>query len=405
MPMVGDRGKGVRLAHYFSLSFCLVVTFIILFWWTDSSLSIENEECLECHGRQDIFRMNEEERLKMVVSTPEKEEVWKGKLALYVDYNEFRSSVHQDLKCVDCHAEVREIPHLQRMGMVKCDRCHREVVRQYDESKHAKVSAEICFGCHDPHSSIPFKNLNVEQRQTICIKCHDPRRGHDWLPQRETHIKYLECTMCHAPQAERGLVFYLQRVDRKGTVKRLAYGEVAKLLGMENPNLVTLFDSDGNGVLESREVLSFLNTMQQRSLGDRIELGVMVLVLKPSHNYTDKGTKAKDCSLCHSTRAPFYKKLIMEIPEQGGSIRTLPLDKSILVGIHPIPVTSDFYLLGESKISRRDIADILFLVRKVGYKWLDVIGIVFILGGLGFVGLHGLIRILTLRMRKKRKNK
>jgi hypothetical protein len=93
----------------------------------------------------------------------------------------------------------------------------------------------------------------------------------------------------------------------------------------------------------------------------------------------------------------------MEIPEQGGGIRTLPVDKSILVGIHPIPVTSDFYLLGESKISRRDISDLLFVVRKIGYKWLDVIGIVFILGGLGFVGLHGLVRILTLRMRKKRR--
>jgi hypothetical protein len=43
-------------------------------------------------------------------------------------------------------------------------------------------------------------------------------------------------------------------------------------------------------------------------------------------------------------------------------------------------------------------------VRKVGYKWLDVIGIVFILGGLGFVSLHGLVRILTMGMRKKRRH-
>ena len=95
----------------------------------------------------------------------------------------------------------------------------------------------------------------------------------------------------------------------------------------------------------------------------------------------------------------------MEIPEQGGNIRTLPLDKSILVGIHPIPVTSDFYLLGESKISRRDISDLVFLVRKIGYKWLDVIGIVFILGGFGFVSFHVLVRIVTIGLRKKRKNK
>jgi hypothetical protein len=76
-----------------------------------------------------------------------------------------------------------------------------------------------------------------------------------------------------------------------------------------------------------------------------------------------------------------------------------------LVGIHPIPVTSDFYLLGEDKISRRDISDLLFVVRRIGYRWLDVIGIVFIIGGLGFVGLHGLVRILTMRIRKERRHK
>jgi hypothetical protein len=262
--------------------------------------------------------------------------------------------------------------------------------------------------------------LGVEQRQAICTKCHEPERGHDWLPQKELHFRALECTMCHAPQAEKGIIFYLQRLDKNGEAKRLSYGEVAKLLDMERPDVGKLLDKDKNGFLEDREVLSVLTLLKKKNPEENIELGVKVLVLKPSHNYTDRGTKAKDCSLCHSSQAPFYKKLIMEIPEQGGGIRTLPLDKSILVGIHPIPVTSDFYLLGESKISRRDISDILlgeskisrrdvsdilFLVRKVGYKWLDVIGIVFILGGLGFVSLHVLVRIVTIGLRKKRKNK
>jgi len=155
--------------------------------------------------------------------------------------------------------------------------------------------------------------------------------------------------------------------------------------------------------LEDREVLSFLNVLNEKERRYQIELGVRVLILKPSHNYTDRGTKAKDCSLCHSSRAEFYKKLIMEIPEQGGSIRTLPMDKSILVGVHSIPVTSDFYLLGESKISRRDISDMLFIVRKIGYKWLDVIGILFVLAGLSFVVVHWGIRLLTIGLRRQKR--
>ncbi len=629
--------------------------------WTELSFAIEDETCLECHGSRDILEMSPEERLEVVIPTPAKQAVRKGKLTLYIDYEKFRATVHRDLNCVDCHADIEDIPHQEKLGMVDCAQCHDEIVGQYDKSKHAKVSQrlcfechnphattsfrklsqqermdiclpchdknghrwlpqrelhfkylectachapraekglffhltgegkdgkqvslsyrqlqdftrgyggdvakaidrngnsivevheinrfiaklkergikspqleaevlvlqpyhnytdevrrikdctmchvsgapfysqvmlrlpemngggwrtvtmdkaiigkippipskdnyfatvhgqsgvecidchadltilragegfqvkglkppvcehchgdvlaeykdslhakvseEICFGCHDPHSSEPFRQLTVEQRKAICTKCHDPERGHGWLPQRDLHFKFLECTMCHAPQAEKGIVFFLQRVDTGEKVQRLGYREVANLLDMEQPDLAKLLDKDGNGFLSDREVLSFLNVLKEKNPQQAIELGVRVLVLQPSHNYTDKGTKAKDCSLCHSSQAEFYAKLVMEIPESGGAIRTLPMDKSILAGIHTIPVTSDFYLLGESRISRRDIGDLMFVVRKIGYKWLDVIGILFILAGVGFVSVHGLLRIVTIGLRKKR---
>jgi predicted CXXCH cytochrome family protein len=663
MTLFSDKERGARIARLFRAMRLVLLVFFTIFAWTGVAFPIGNEACLKCHGNRDILKMSRAERLKMVIPSPGKQEVKKGKLTLYVDIERFHATVHRELQCVDCHTDIEALPHSQRTGMVNCAQCHEEIVAQYDKSKHAKVShrlcfechnphsttsfkelaqqerigiclqchakdghqwlpqqklhfqylectvchspeavkglffyltavgkdgkrfnlpypqlkdftrgyngdvakaidhngngvievpeinrfiaklkeqgiqsprleekvlvlqpyhnftnevkqikdctmchvstapfysqvmlrvpektgemrtvkmdkaiigkmppipskasylvtvhgkngvecinchadltvlrageeftvkelktpvcaqchpaetkeynnslhaqvsEKICFSCHDPHSGVPFMELGVEQRQAICTKCHDPQRGHDWLPQKELHFKALECTMCHAPQAEKGIVFYLQRVDKNGKAERLDYGKVAKLLDMERPDVGKLLDRDNNGFLEDREVLSFLKTLGEKSSRDKIELGVKVLVLKPSHNYTDMGTRAKDCTLCHSTQAPFYKKLIMEIPEQGGGIRTLPLDKSILVGIHPIPVTSDFYLLGESKISRRDISDIVFLVRKIGYKWLDVIGIVFILGGLGFVGFHVLVRMITIGLRKKRKNK
>jgi predicted CXXCH cytochrome family protein len=654
------RGGYIRL--FITISVALLVPFSLCAW-TEKAFSFENEECLECHGSPDILEMSGEERLEMVIPAPEKQEVYKGALTLYVDYEKFRSTVHRDLNCIDCHNDIEDIPHSQRLGMVDCSQCHEEIVGQYDKSKHAqvsqslcfechnphattsfrelsqqqrigiclqcheenghrwlpqrklhfqylectvchspeatkglffhltaedkdgkrfslsygqledftrgyngdvvkaidrdgngivevheinrfiaklkeqgvrspaleekvlvlqpyhnytdevkqikdcsmchvstapfysqvmlrlptrsgemitvkmdkaiigkippipskdnyfntvhgkngvecidchadltilregvgfqvkelktpvceqchaevmaeyndslhaKVSDKICFGCHDPHSSVSFKEMNVEQRQAICTQCHNPEWGHDWLPQRNLHFKALECTMCHAPQAKKGIIFFLQRVDKGGSVERLDYGEVADLLKMENPDLPKLLDKDGNGFLSDREVLSFLNVLKEKAPQQAIELGVRVLVLKPSHNYTDKGTKAKDCSLCHSARAEFYSALIMEIPESGGGIRTLPMDKSILAGIHTIPVTSDFYLLGESRISKRDIADLMFVVRKIGYKWLDVIGILFILAGLGFVVVHGGIRLVTIGLRRQGRRK
>ncbi|OGP54995.1 MAG: hypothetical protein A2Y65_11205 [Deltaproteobacteria bacterium RBG_13_52_11] len=662
MTLVAEKKRGRSFARPFFIIFLVLFAPFSLFSWTGVAFPIENKACLECHGTRDILQMSKEERLEMVIPTPGKEEVRKGGIILYVDYEQFRSTVHHELNCIDCHTDIKDLPHPQRLGMVSCAQCHDKIVDQYEKDKHAKVSQrlcfechnphattsfkklsqqervgiclkchekdghrwlpqrelhfqhlectvchspkaekglsfyltaegkdgmrfnlsyqqladfargyggdvvkaidrngngiaevpeinrfiaqlkeqgvpsprleekvlvlqpyhdytdevkeikdcamchvseapfysqvmlrlperrggwravtmdkaiigkippipskdnyfstvhgkngvecvdchadltilrvgegfqakglktpvcanchasvmaeykdslhakvseKICFSCHDPHSSVPFMELGVEQRQAICTKCHDPRRGHFWLPQRELHFKDLECTMCHAPQAEKGIVFYLQRVDEEGKVERLDYGAVAKRLGRERPDLVRLLDSDGNGFLGDREVLSFLQLLKERMPGENVELGVKVLVLKPSHNFTDKGTKAKDCSLCHSSRAKFYSKLIMEIPENGGGIRTLPMDKSILAGIHAIPVTSGFYLLGEDRLAKRDIQDLLFIVRTIGYKWLDVIGILFILGGLGFVGLHAFLRIATIKLRKRRHN-
>lgn len=645
----------------FTIGICLLVL-CTLFLWADESLSIENEACLECHGTRDILEMSREERLELVIPTLKDQEVSKEKRALYVDYEQFRSTVHQDLQCTDCHTGIKNLPHAQPLGMVNCAQCHEEIVAQYEKSKHAtashrlcfechnphattsfrtlsqkermgiclkchkeeghrwlpqrelhfqylectvchapkakkglyfyltaegkdgrrsslsyqqledftrgyggdvvkaidrsgngmvdvseinrfittlqeqgaqsprieekvlvlkpyhnytdevkqikdctmchvsgapfysqvmlrlpereggwraikmekaiigkiptipsrdnylatvhgqhgvecvdchadltilrggegfqvkglktpvcakchagvmveykdslhaKVSEKICFGCHDPHSSVPFRELNIKQRQAICAKCHDPEQGHDWLPQKELHFKTLECTICHAPQADKGIVLYLQRVSEGGKKERLDYGEVAKLLGMEGPDLGTLIDRDGNGFLEDREVLSFLQSLRDRSGRDNIELGVrVVLVLKPSHNYT-KGKEEKDCAICHSSQAKFYSKLMMEIPECGGGKRTIPMDRSILAGIHAMPVMSDFYLLGEGRIGKRDVADLIFIVRKIGYKWLDVIGILFIIGGLGFVGVHAFLRIVTIEVRKRRHN-
>jgi predicted CXXCH cytochrome family protein len=660
MALVVDKKRQGGFSRLFYTILLVLSTPFFFLSWTVVAFSMENKACLECHGSPDILEMSREERLEMVIPTPEKRGVYKGELTLYVDNEKFLSAVHRELSCVDCHNGIEDLPHSQKLGMVDCAQCHDEIVSQYDKSKHAKVSRrlcfechnphattsfrklsqkerleiclqchdkdghrwlpqrelhfqylectvchapraekglfyhliaegkdgkmsklsyrqleyftrgysgdvakaidrngnsivevheinrfiaklkeqgirsprleekvlvlrpyhnytdeveqikdctmchvsgapfysqvmlrlperqrgwstvkmdraiigkipsipskdyyfatvhgqsgvecvdchadltilragegfevkglktpvcehchadvmaeykdslhakvseEICFGCHDPHSSIPFKELSIEQRKAICTKCHDPERGHDWLTQKDLHFKSLECTMCHAPQAEKGIVFYFQRVDKEGKAERLEYGEVAKLLDVKKPDLVKLLDSDRNGFLEDREVLSFLTVLKGKSPREDIDLGVRVLVLKPSHNYTDKGTKAKDCSLCHSSRAEFYSKLIMEIPEIGGAIKTLPMDKSILVGIYPI---SDIYLLGESRISKRDVADLLFIVRKIGYKWLDVLGILFILGGLGFVSLHAFLRIVTIQTRRKKRRK
>jgi predicted CXXCH cytochrome family protein len=338
--------------------------------------------------------------------------------------DQYYETVHGKVgvECIDCHADLTVLKKgrgreftVAELETPVCGNCHDDIMEEYQESLHAQVSNEICFGCHNPHSVVPYRELTVDERVAICTKCHEPTESHDWLPQPEAHFRHLECSICHAPQAETGLVFSLQARTKDGDTRRLTYQEVAKALGPKSPDLAEILDGDGNGLLSDAEVLSFLKTLRSRST-QRIELGLNVVVLRPSHNYTDKGTKAKDCAVCHSSQAGFYSALVLEFPEEGGGSQTMPVEKSILVGMHPVPVTSNFYVLGEGKFSKRDveelrdkiferdIGDLFFVIRKIGYKWLDVIGVLFLLGGLGFVGLHSTIRILTIGLRRKRED-
>jgi len=320
------------------------------------------------------------------------------------------------VECIDCHADLRVLRteegfQVKELGEPVCEKCHEDIMEEYKNSLHYKVSKKICFGCHDPHSAVPFAQLTASERRAICTKCHcHPERAHDWLPQKEIHFKYLECTMCHSPGAEKGIVFYIRGLGKKGEEERLSNREIGELMDVDNPDVMAAIDRNGDGRLEVGECLQFLKLLnflnsKRGKKWKRIDFGVNVLVLRPSHNYTDKGTKAKECAVCHSSRAEFYSKVVLEIPEPGGTISTAKVDREILVGIHPIPVTSDFYLLGESRISKKDIAELVYVVRKIGYKWLDIIGVFFVLGAVAFVVLHGFLRLLTLRLRRHRQSR
>jgi len=315
------------------------------------------------------------------------------------------------VECIDCHADLRVLRvgegfQVKALGEPVCEKCHEDIMEEYKNSLHYKVSKKICYGCHDPHSAVPFSQLTAAERRAICEKCHlDVEKAHDWLPQKEVHFRYLECTMCHSPQAEKGIVFYIRGLDKRGG-QCLSYKDLAELMDVDSPDLLATIDRNGDGMLEVREVLDFLKLLnflneKKGKRWQRIDFGVNVLVLRPSHNYTDKGTGAKKCAVCHSSRAAFYSKVVLELPEKLG-VRMVEVDKEILVGIHPIPVTGDFYLLGESRISKKDIAELFYIVRKIGYKWLDIIGVFFIFGSVAFVALHSFLRILTIRARKRR---
>ena len=147
----------------------VVVLFLFSVFNPYSFAAISNEECLECHSDQEL------------TTTREGEDV-----SLFVDEKILKETVHGELECEDCHGDISEIPHPERLKPVQCQDCHPEVFDVYKTSIHGQDSIKgikdvaTCQDCHgghniysrlDPRSMVYHLNL-----PNTCAQCHaDPK--------------------------------------------------------------------------------------------------------------------------------------------------------------------------------------------------------------------------------------
>jgi predicted CXXCH cytochrome family protein len=353
---------------------------------TPQAQSPSDDECFECHARQDLKSR-------------------KGK-SLFIDPVKFGRSAHagKGISCTSCHDSIsfirkdKALPH--PIGIEpKCSECHEKVNQQYSKSLHAQISKKICYSCHNPHYSVPFHQLTTEDRKMRCLKCHDAYNTHKWLPQRQLHFNYLECASCHDMNAEIGAVFRIVEKDKPSGENILNYGRLAPFADPGKEKLVGTMDQDGNGRLSPEEIGAFLRRLRENGIPEAA-LDVSILVLRPTHNFTDKGEQTRDCSLCHSENARFYSKLVLEVPEKEGASITIPVERQIFLLHGPGGLSEDFYLLGESKIHKKDLRDVIEIVKQIGFKWIDLIGILLVLSSLVAVSLHALVMFTTRKRRE-----
>jgi cytochrome b subunit of formate dehydrogenase len=131
-----------------------------------SGAPLQNSDCLACHGDQSLTA------------------TVNGKnVSLFVGEEGFQKSVHGVLGCVDCHADVKSIPHNPGLTMPQCGSCHGNEVAAYSKSAHGKAAARGnafaagCENCHgevhtmltgtDPGSKVFHANIPA-----TCGKCH-----------------------------------------------------------------------------------------------------------------------------------------------------------------------------------------------------------------------------------------
>jgi cytochrome b subunit of formate dehydrogenase len=127
----------------------------------------ENDDCLMCHGDDELSGMRDG-----------------AEISMYVDGAALGESMHADLECVMCHQDLsgEDLPHADDLLPVDCGLCHSDQAEDHTRSLHGQAAARQdplapscadCHGSHDIQSHLvadsPTALMNIP---LLCGRCH-----------------------------------------------------------------------------------------------------------------------------------------------------------------------------------------------------------------------------------------
>ena len=341
------------------------------------AFAIDNNECMECHSDSTIIR-NESEGMRE---------------DLFIDYNRFKYSVHNvnGIICVDCHSDIEElnwdneVPHPTSLDMVDCDGCHEEEGKAYLNSVHKKASGKgitiPCYACHGYHFVTHLEADSVFERENkFCLKCHNPDNFHDWLPQKETHFAFVECTVCHAPDSPRYISLRFYDLVSK---QFLGAKELLAAMDTDYDAFMGKVDKDNDGIISLTELEDMVFLLRQKNFRGTFH-GELVMEMLPTVHHINRGGANRECEQCHNPQSPFFEEVYITLNRDDGSGQRQRVERRVLESYY----VNHFYAIGGTRV-----------------RYLDKIGLVLIVGGLSVVMSHLLVRVATLPARRKRKEK
>ena len=112
-----------------------------------------NEDCLGCHADKGLAK-----------------EVKGKKVSLYADETVLKASAHGPLACTDCHADIKEVPHPEKLAPVSCLNCHPDAADTVAKSVHGRKDGPQldCQSCHGAHGVRRAAQLGTAP----CETCH-----------------------------------------------------------------------------------------------------------------------------------------------------------------------------------------------------------------------------------------
>ncbi len=310
---------------------------------------------------------------------------------LFLDNDKFHLSVHHlnEISCVDCHSDIEElnydneIPHKAHLEPVNCTACHEAEGEAFSQSVHMEIRGKgitmQCYACHGYHYVKRLASASVAERENLfCLKCHNADNYHDWLPQKQAHFAFVECTVCHAPTVPSHI--HLNFYDLV-TNKFFNGNQIIEALGIGFDEFLPLIDTNKDNIINTNEFEDLLLILRQKNIYTEVH-AELVVELEPILHNVIKGGSTNECEKCHSADSPLFDAVAIVLTLEDGSAEHYEVEKDVLNSFS----MSSFSALGGTRV-----------------KFLDKIGLLVILGGICGAGGHLFIRLVTAPLRRRNK--
>lgn len=355
---------------------CGITVCCLTLFLASGARAIDNGECLECHGDASLTR---------TVSQGVND-------SLFVDQKAFQYSVHNinGIGCVDCHADIGEldmeqdVPHGLALAPVECGGCHEAEAADYRRGVHQQASSKgmtiQCYACHGYHNVVSGENLPVLERENrSCLKCHEPVRYHNWLPQKETHFSFVQCTVCHAPDAPHHIHLRFYDLAKKEFLRPEA---IFAALGTDSQGFLPMFNSDGIvDELNRDEFENMVFVLSRRGIHVAFHAELLSEQDPVVHQVT-RVSAQRACEDCHAPGSQFFASVSIFFVDQDGEGHQIKVDRKVLESYS----VNNFYLPGGSRLRQLDLAGIAVVLAA----------------GVG-VMLHLLARVVTAPLRRRQR--
>ena len=292
------------------------------------SADVSDQQCLDCHGVKGFSAIDEIDGVR-------------SKRAIDVNHAAMKQSLHGKLECVECHVDIKELPHKkEKLQVVNCVACHekmdpvliRKKIKSVGRGANARTEApEVVLQTKNYAASIhgdPEKDNNAN-----CNTCHtahyvfkstDPRalNYRENSPQMcgECHQKALD----HYQKSVHGAALKTPWKGESATcVDCHSAHEISEAKGLDAHRVVT----KNCGDCHEKEVASYMSTTH----GQLAWLG------------NEKVAKCVDCHGGHDTRKADDPESKVSMQNRLETCRECHEDAGEkIIQYHPHGNTSDF---------------------------------------------------------------